>query len=369
MELQLREFLESLPSACLVVDERGGITLANAASEVLFGYAREELHGQSVLMLVPERLRSRVPLPGTEWTRLPERALTVVARRKDGTEFPVEVELARLPTAAPAVAAIVRDVSGRQDDRERMLLHLSDLAHASRLSTMGEMVAGIAHELNQPLYAVSNYAQACRELIRSHPEVESRLAGITDRLAEQTERAAEIVRRMRRFVSRRMPQRVELDVNALVRDVEQLLFHAHRFAIATDLRLSSGLPRVMGDSILIEQILVNLLRNAFEAVSEWHAADGLVIVETELDRRGRIAVSVIDNGPGFGEVTCEQLFEPFYTTKEQGMGMGLVISRSIAEAHGGSLTAERRARGAVFRLCLPAIQEETDDGTNGISGG
>jgi two-component system sensor kinase FixL len=372
---QLRGFLESLPLACLVVDDRGCITFANTASEPLFGYAREELQGQSVLTLVPEQSRSRVPLPGSPaspsgWPRLPKRTLTVLALRKDGSECPVEVDLAPLATeAGPAVAALVRDVSGQLLDRERMLLHLSDLAHASRLSTMGEMVAGLAHELNQPLYAVSNYAQACRELVRGHPDVEARLAAITDRLTEQTERAAEIVRRLRRFVSRRMPQRAALDVNALVRDVDQLmLFHAHRFAIATDLRLSPGLPQVMGDSILIEQIMVNLLRNAFEAVSEWHAADGLVIVETELDRTGRIAVSVIDNGPGFGVVTCEQLFEPFYTTKEQGMGMGLVISRSIAEAHGGSLTAERRARGAVFRLCLPAIQEESNDGTDGVSG-
>src|SRR5690606_39072515 len=134
------------------------------------------------------------------------------------------------------------------------------------------------------------------------------------------------VRRLRRFVSRRMPRRTALDISALVRDVEQLmLFHAHRFAIATELRLAPGLPKVAGDAILIEQILVNLVRNAFEAMGEARTRNGSVVVETSHDGDRVVTVTVADNGPGFGDIPLEQLFEPFYTTKEQGMGMGLVI--------------------------------------------
>jgi two-component system sensor kinase FixL len=363
---QLLMFLRALPVACLLVDADGRIQLMNAAAESLFGHSAPDVIGQSVLLLVPERSRSRVPVPGSAtWfetrPQLPARAITVLALRRDGSECPVEVDLTPLlaEDGPLGVVAIIRDVSGQLHDRERMLLHLSDLAHASRLSTMGEMVAGLAHELNQPLYAVSNYAQTCRELVRRFPEAEQVLAPMTDKLSEQTERAAEIVRRLRRFVSRRMPQRTALDINALVRDVEQLmLFHAHRFAITTELRLASGLPQVPGDPILIEQILVNLLRNAFEAMGEARTPNGNVVVETSHDGARIVTVTVSDNGPGFGEIPLEQLFEPFYTTKEQGMGMGLVISRSIAEAHGGRLTAERHPAGGAFRLVLATEEAE-----------
>lgn len=367
---QLRTFLEAVPVACLVVNASGNLVLANPPAEVLFGYSGGELHGRPVLELIPERVRERVPVPGTPiWPgtrgRLPLRGLPVIARRKDGSECPVEVDLTALDeNGAPhGVVAMVHDVSRQQTDRERMLLHLSDVAHASRLSTMGEMVAGLAHELNQPLYAVANYARACQELVRDQPHVSERLASIAARLLEQTERAAEIVRRLRRFASRRMPQRTELDVNALVQDVEQLmLFHAHRFAITTELRLAPDLPRVIGDSILIEQVLVNLLRNAFEAVGEGKTSNGLVVAATSLDSRGQVQVTVRDNGPGFGDVPPTQLFEPFYTTKEQGMGMGLVISRSIAEAHGGRLTAHNLpGGGASFTLTLQTHRSDPYD--------
>lgn len=357
---QLLTFLRALPVACLLVDADGNIRLMNAAAESLFGWVESEVSGESVLMLVPERSRVRVPVPGSPiWEesrpQLPARGITVLALRRDRSECPVEVDLTPLMSEGGprGVVAMIRDVSGQLHDRERMLLHLSDLAHASRLSTMGEMVAGLAHELNQPLYAVSNYARACRELVRRHPDVEQQLAPIAEKLSEQTERAAEIVRRLRRFMSRRMPQRTALDINSLVRDVEQLmLFHAHRFSISTELRLAPRLPRIPGDPILIEQILVNLLRNAFEAMGEARTPNGSVVVETSHDGDRVVTVSVTDNGPGFGEIPLEQLFEPFYTTKEQGMGLGLVISRSLAEAHGGRLTAERRPIGAAFQLTL-----------------
>lgn len=357
---QLLMFLRAMPVACLLVDADGNIRLMNGAAEALFGWSEAESGGKSVLILVPERSRVRVPVPGSLiWEearpQLPARGIAVLALRRDGTECPVEVDLTPLiaEQGPLGVVAMIRDLSGQLHDRERMLLHLSDLAHASRLSTMGEMVAGLAHELNQPLYAVSNYARACRELVRRHPDVEEQLAPIAEKLSEQTERAAEIVRRLRRFMSRRMPQRMALDINSLVRDVEQLmLFHAHRFSISTELRLAPRLPKVAGDPILIEQILVNLLRNAFEAMGEARTPSGNVVVQTSHDGDRIVTVTVTDNGPGFGEIPLEQLFEPFYTTKEQGMGLGLVISRSIAEAHGGRLTAERHLTGAAFHLTL-----------------
>lgn len=243
---------------------------------------------------------------------------------------------------------------------EPMLAQLSELAHHLRMSTMGEMVAGLAHELNQPLYAISNYARTCENLLRDHAHLHPKFQRLADQLVGQATRAADIVRRLRRFASRREPRRSKLDVNRLVLEVEQLmLLHAKRFAIRMNIELGEDLPRVTGDSLLIEQVLVNLVRNAFEAISEARATDASVSIRTALAAENEIEITVSDNGPGLGDAPLEQLFEAFFTTKPSGMGLGLVISRSIVHAHGGSLAAAHHPDGgAVFRLTLPASGEE-----------
>jgi two-component system sensor kinase FixL len=242
-----------------------------------------------------------------------------------------------------------------------MLAQLSELAHDLRVSTMGEMVAGLAHELNQPLYAITNYARSCENLLRQHTELQAEFRTIADKLVNQATRAAEIVKRLRRFASRREPRRKRLDVNSLVREAEQLmLFHAKRFAIPMHVELAPELPAVLGDSLLIEQVLVNLVRNSLEAIND-HKGDADAMVTLRTARIGEEAVEIVvaDNGPGFGVEHLEQLFEPYYTTKASGMGLGLVISRSIVQAHGGTLTAARRPkRGAEFRMTLPVETEE-----------
>jgi C4-dicarboxylate-specific signal transduction histidine kinase len=161
-------------------------------------------------------------------------------------------------------------------------------------------------------------------------------------------------------VSRREPRRTRLDINQLVREVEQLmLFHANRFAIRMDVELADSVPPVMGDSLLIEQVLVNLVRNAFEAINENKTANATVSMRTALSNDEFIDIIVADSGPGFGAAPLEQLFEAFFTTKQSGMGLGLVISRSIVQAHGGSLTAAHQPEGgAVFRVTLPVCNEE-----------
>jgi len=243
---------------------------------------------------------------------------------------------------------------------EPMLAQLSELAHDLRVSTMGEMVAGLAHELNQPLYAISNYARTCEILLRGHVDVHANVGALADKLVAQANRAADIVRRLRRFASRREPRRTMLDANQLVREVEQLmLFHAKRFSIQMSVELAESLPPMHGDSLLIEQVLVNLVRNSFEAINEGQSADARVTLRTSQPSDDAIEISVTDSGPGFAEGPLEQLFEAFYTTKQSGMGLGLVISRSIVQAHGGSLTASRRAGGgAEFRLTLPVYRED-----------
>lgn len=244
---------------------------------------------------------------------------------------------------------------------EPMLTQLSDLAHDLRMSTMGEMVAGLAHELNQPLYAISNYARTCQHLLRDQESEHAEVDRIAEKLVLQASRAADIVRRLRRFVSRRAPRRVKLDVNQLVREVEQLmLFHANRFSIRMQVDLAEGLPPVLGDSLLVEQVLVNLVRNACEAMSESKPAEAIVQLRTSQSNAEFVEITVADSGPGFGDAPLEQLFEAFFTTKSSGMGLGLVISRSIVQAHGGSLTASQNPQGgAIFHVTLPVLVEET----------
>ena len=243
---------------------------------------------------------------------------------------------------------------------EPMLAQLSELAHDLRMSTMGEMVAGLAHELNQPLYAISNYARTCQNLLNQQADVPEELMAITERLVNQSSRAADIVRRLRRFVSRREPRRTRLDINQLIGEVEQLmLFHANRFRIRVEVQLAEQLPVVLGDSLLIEQVLVNLVRNSFESLADSKTEGPVVTVESACHTPDTIEILVTDNGPGFGGVPLEQLFEPYFTTKASGMGLGLVISRSIVQAHGGSLTASHTPQGgAMMRVALPVTSED-----------
>lgn len=358
---RFREFVETVPDACVVLDQRGRIVLLNAQAEELFGYSRDQLVGAPVSLLIPERLHARTALPGLAgWADShagQRRALGIVGLRSTRSEFPAEVSLRAFESdLGPGFAVAIRDVTHQEQARETLLQHLSDLAHVTRLSTMGEMAAGLAHELNQPLYAIANYARACQELVREPDKSAARLTETCDKLMAQAHRAAEIVRRLRRFIARREPRRAPVDLNALVREVQQLmLFHSHRFAITLMIELAAGLPRVSGDVILLEQVLVNLVRNSFEALSEAHTANPAVIVRTARGDAGLVEIVVSDNGPGFKTTSMDQLFESYYTTKEQGMGLGLPISRSIAEAHGGRLTASApEAGGAVFCLSLPA---------------
>lgn len=243
---------------------------------------------------------------------------------------------------------------------EPLLAQLSELAHDLRVSTMGEMVAGLAHELNQPLFAISNYARTCQNLLRNNAGTSAEFESIAERLVNQATRAADIVRRLRRFVSRREPRRTRLDINQLVREVEQLmLFHAKRFSIRIEVELAEYLPPVLGDSLLIEQVLVNLVRNAFEAMSEYKTDNAAVRLRTSAVGNDSIEISVADGGPGFGSGPLEHIFDAFYTTKSGGMGLGLVISRSIVQAHGGALTAAQNpVGGAVLCVTLPVFREE-----------
>ncbi len=240
--------------------------------------------------------------------------------------------------------------------KEKAEQHQAELAHMARLNTMGEMATGIAHELNQPLTAVANYASVCQQIIHSVDKPPSTFSEALEGIQSQTMRAAEIIRRLRDFVRKKGPEMSYVNLNELVNDVVGfVLTDAHKLSVDLKLQLDDQLPLVYADSIQIEQVLLNLARNSMEAMDSADSKTRELIIRTFVNNEKIVQANVADTGPGMDADILNHIFDPFFSTKEgAGMGMGLSISRSIVEAHGGRLTADSSAsQGATFCFTLP----------------
>lgn len=246
-------------------------------------------------------------------------------------------------------------------DRKRLL----DIAHFSRLSTMGEMATEIAHELNQPLAAISIYSDACRRIIQSGKADNDQIIQSLNDISTQAERASDVIRRIRDFASKKEIQKDKININFLVEEALQLLEVEIRARnINLELNLNEGLPDILADKILIEQVVFNLARNALDAMEEIEESQRLLKIETLCNKPDGIEVKVIDSGPGLSDKQIKTIFEPFHTTKSDGMGMGLTISHSIIEAHHGRLWAVSNVgAGTTFVFTIPFINEEVDYAT------
>ncbi len=240
--------------------------------------------------------------------------------------------------------------------QERLRRRQDELAHVSRLATMGEMASGLAHELNQPLTAIVNYSRGCMRRLAAGRESPDSLAGAMEEIVNEAERAAEVMRRIREFVRKGELQLLPMSVNEAVRNVARMIeSETKRRGVEMRLLLGEALPPVLADMIQIEQVVLNLVRNALDAMDNANSRPKLLRVETSRTPNRGAEVSVRDTGPGLSPDQRDDVFNPFFTTKHDGMGMGLSISRSIVEAHGGRLIAENIAGGgACFRFGLPA---------------
>lgn len=254
-----------------------------------------------------------------------------------------------------ALLGITRDVTARKQAEEKLRQRQMELAHVCRLTNLGEMASGLAHELNQPLCAISTYADAVARMLKSGALVPETACETLERISAQAERAGMIIRRLRDLVAKKQPEPQAVSVNHLILDVIELLqpeFTARSVTVRRE--LTDMLPLAMADPIQVEQVVLNLARNAAEAMFQDPVPRELVI-RTRVDGDGCIEVAVQDSGPGVSEAVMEQVFSPFFTTKENGIGMGLSISRSIIEAHGGRLwLAATETPGACFIFTLPA---------------
>ncbi len=270
----------------------------------------------------------------------------------------------RAGSAPDELVAVARDVTDRHRAEEQARQHLQSLAHVARVSSMGEMASAMAHEVNQPLTAIANYAYACIRLLRSGESSVGDALQVMQRVAAEAERAGEVVRKMRSFVRGDEGQVSAVDANFLVAEVLRLAApEARNSGVELVPALAADLPEVLADSIQVQQVLLNLVRNAVEAIVAGGASLRTVRIETTRAEPGFVEIRVTDTGPGLAPDALEKVFEPFYTTKADGVGIGLALSRSIADAHGGRLwAAAADGGGLTLHLTLPTTtqSEESD---------
>jgi PAS domain S-box-containing protein len=503
-EEKFRIAVEASPNAIIMVDRQGEILLANPQTEKLFGYSREELLGQSINRLVPQRFRNSDPLAWMNFLGAPEVRPTGTGQelsglRKDGNEFPVDIgvtpidtaegalilvtiiDLSERKTSAEALAHLIREGEAERE-RERTFLRQiidtnpnfifaknrqgrftlankavadaygttvenligktdselnpnreeveafrrddlevletmqdrfiaeervtdadgrvrwlqtvkrpiiesngqatqvlgastditrrratelelreqrAELAHVARISTMGELAASLAHELNQPLTAILSNAQAALRFLSNKPADLEEVREILDDIVQDNSRAGEVIRRMRALVKKEEPEFTSVDLVSLIRDVVVLL---HSDAILQNvkiaLELDDHLPPVRGDKVQLQQVMLNLMLNAFDAMRDCPAAEREVRLRVAREDTSLIQAAVSDRGAGLSRDKLDKIFQPFYTTKREGLGMGLSICRSIIEAHGGRLWAENNPdEGATFHFTVPIAGE------------
>ncbi|MBI5110784.1 MAG: PhnD/SsuA/transferrin family substrate-binding protein [Rhodovulum sp.] len=250
-----------------------------------------------------------------------------------------------------------REIEQRRRAEEREAQHRRELDHAARLSILGEMAGGMAHELNQPLAAIANYADGCELRLKTAPVDTAALIGATRRIRQQADRAAQVVQRMRAFLRKREPVHAPLDLAEVAGEALELFEGpARRAGVAVETVFAAGLPAVLGDRIQLQQVLLNLMQNAVDASAGMPAAT--LRVETAA-HDGGACVAVVDRGSGMPADVKARLFEPFFTTKPTGLGLGLALCRSIVEEHRGRLeAADNPGGGTVMRLWLPAAPDD-----------
>lgn len=351
----LRSILESVPDALVIIDEHGIIQSVSAAAERVFGYSPNEVIGCNVSVLMPSPYREAHNGYLARYFATGERRIigigrVVVGQRKGGATFPMELAVgeANLP-GLRLFTGFVRDLTERQDRERRFAELQAELLHVSRLNELGQMVSALAHEVNQPLTAMSTYVSGVRRLLDTgKPDLAQQAM---ERVVEQAERGRQIIQRLRDLVRKRETEKRIENLAQTIEEASALALAGVGERIHFAIEVAGDVTAAVIDKVQIQQILINLIRNAVEAIAG--LPDPHISVSAV--RKGdSVEVSVADSGPGLSQDVRAKLFQPFVTTKPHGMGVGLSVCRTIAEAHGGQLWAEDApGGGTVFRFTLP----------------
>jgi PAS domain S-box-containing protein len=361
-EAKLNSIFNAAVEGIITYDLSDTIVSANAAVETIFGYRPEELVGCSISKLMPSLLSVMNGCGLPRAIKCTGQIHEVEGIHKNGSVVPLDLSVAEFSIDnMHYFANIVRDVSLRKHREQQDKKHLDELAHVTRLGLMGEMASGIAHEVNQPLAAISSYTQVSLSLINTENPDQVKLTEILSKTQEQALRAGKIIHRMREFVKYHAKQRSIVDVNALIHDAVCLCTsELKQNDIRLIFELEHNLPPVAVDQIQIEQVLINLLRNSIDALKNLPAKQQRqVSIQSRLTLNDCIQVRVKDNGPGLDKEQQQKILTPFYTTKADGMGMGLSITRSLVEAHDGTLHFNSEpGKGTTFYFTLPIEKED-----------
>lgn len=365
--LLLHTIIETSPDGIVTINANGVIESFNPASEDLFGYHEEEVVGKNVNMLMQEPYQSAHDGYLARYLATGDKHIIgigreVTAQRKDGTIFPIELAVGEMTIdGQKKFTGFIRDISRRRQAEEQLVVSQdrlkelqSEIVHVSRLSAMGEMAATLAHELNQPLAAMMNYAQATRRLLASSTlEEAERLRDLMTKAVAQADRAGQIIRRLRSFVAQGEIEHSLDEIGDVVNEACALaLIGARSDGVDTVMLLADDLPAVVIDRVQIQQVLVNLIRNSLDATIDQERR--MISIATALGEDSTLVVSVADNGPGLDGEVAERLFQPFNSSKSDGMGIGLSICRTIIEQHGGRIWATPNdGGGVIFSFTLP----------------
>jgi two-component system, LuxR family, sensor kinase FixL len=364
-EAHLQSILDTIPDAMVVIDEQGIIRSFSTAAQRLFGYIPAEAVGRNVNMLMPSPYREGHDGYLKRYLRTGERRIigigrVVVGERKDGSTFPMELAVGEMNSSNKRFfTGFIRDLTERQETESRLQELQAELTHISRLTAMGEMASTLAHELNQPLSAIANYLKGSERLLEGKTDdLSQQLRGALDKATDQALRAGQIIRRLRNFVARGDAERRVESVTKLIEEASALaLVGAKEQGVRVRYQFDPAIDVVIVDKVQVQQVLLNLLRNAVEAM-EGSQRRELTIFTSKADD-DMVMLGIADTGCGIAEDIGSQLFQPFVTTKRHGMGVGLSISRTIIEAHGGRIWVEPNPQGGtVFRFTLRSAGDE-----------